>query len=83
MLNDALNQSIKSENIITSQFDVIAETTVNDRASNLCFSTGKNPDCEVVFLAKNVSFESAFLCQCLKRKKEVDGSLRAISKIQK
>ena len=43
MLNDALNQSIKSENIITSQFDVTTETTVNERASNLCFSTGKNP----------------------------------------
>ena len=34
-VDDALNQSIKSENIITSQFDVTAETTVNERASSL------------------------------------------------
>ena len=65
-VDDALNLSIKSENIITSQFDVTTETTVNESASSLCFFTGKNP------IVKSCSWERMyplivlFFCQCLK-----------------
>ena len=81
MLNDALNQSIKSENPITSQFDVTAETTVNERASSLCFSTGKNP------IVKSCSWQRMcpfvlFLCQCLKKTERGSGWLTQNKKLE-
>ena len=68
-VDDALNQSIKSENIITSQFDVTTETTVNEKSQQSVFLYRKESDCEVVFLGKNVSFDCVFFCQCLKNGK--------------